>query len=405
MATTVAPNAGARRITPLSQQMQIFLIILVGVLSQIGFSGSRVAVSLLALDLGANQVIVGVVVALYALCPMLVSIAIGKYVDRVGLRLPLILGLAGITIGLLMPPLYPAIPMLLVSAVFLGLAHQYFLIPIEAGIGGIGGPERRAVNYSWLSMGWSAANFVGPVIAGFSIDNIGNPQVYWILAAFAALPGLILWFRRDLLSGAASHGKKGGHGSVLELWRMPSLRTVFITGAVINAAQNLFQFYFPIYGHSLGISASALGLILGLVAAASFLIRSLMLMLLNKRTEGQILTYAVLVAAFVFVALPLASNPYALGAIAFLLGLATGCASPMSMSLLYVLTPQGRGAESLGLLKTVYNFSHVVIPLVFGSMGAAFGFAPVFLSNAGMLFASSLLMHKVRLPSAASAKK
>ena len=35
--------------------MAIYLVVLIAVLSQIGFGGSRVAVSLYALELGANQ--------------------------------------------------------------------------------------------------------------------------------------------------------------------------------------------------------------------------------------------------------------------------------------------------------------------------------------------------------------
>ena len=50
--------------------MAIYLVVLVSVLSQIGFGGSRVAVSLYALELGANQAMVGVIVALFSICPM-----------------------------------------------------------------------------------------------------------------------------------------------------------------------------------------------------------------------------------------------------------------------------------------------------------------------------------------------
>ena len=378
--------------------MTLYLIIVMGILGQLGFSGSRVAVSLLALELGANQVTVGVVIALYALCPLLLSIVIGKYIDRTGLLLPFIVGLAGIVIGLALPALVPSIVVLCVSGLLLGLAHQFFLIPIEASVGGIGGPQKRATNYALLTMGWSVANFFGPLIAGFSIDYLGYVQAYWVLVSFSALALLIVAFRPGLFPAPAKHTAKGGHGGVLELWRIAPLRTIFITGAVINAGHNLFQFYFPIYGHSLGLSASAIGTILGVVSAAAFVIRGVVPLLMKKRTEAEILTYAVFVGAFAFALLPFVANPYALAAIAFVLGLGVGCANPLSMSLLYVLTPPGRVGESLGLLKTVYNFSKVVIPLVFGSVGAAFGFSTVFLSNATMLGASGWLMRRTRLP-------
>ena len=378
--------------------MTIYLIILTGMLGQVGYNGSRIAVSLYALELGASQFTIGVLVALYAVFPMLLAVFIGKFVDRVGPRLPLIMGITGMGVALLLPPLFPGITVLYVSCIVLGLSHQCFTIPIDASIGGIGGAEKRAANYTVLGMGMSVANFLGPVIAGFSIDHIGHVQVFWVLASFSVLPVLIFWFKPGLLPRTATHAGKDGHGSVLELWRMPNLRTIFVTGAVIVSARDLFQFYFPIYGNSLGISASAIGTILGVVAAAAFMIRSSIPFLMKKRTEAEILTYSVFVAAVAFVLFPFVANPYALAAIAFVLGLGVGCAQPLSMSLLYVLTPPGRVAESMGLLKTMNNFTHLVVPVVFGSVGAAFGFSTVFLSNAAMLGAGGFLMRKTRLP-------
>jgi len=68
----------------------------------------------------------------------------------------------------------------------------------------------------------------------------------------------------------------------------------------------------------------------------------------------------------------------------------------MSMSLIYTLSPLGRVAESAGLRVTVNNFAHLVIPLAFGSIGTAFGFYPVFISNSAMLVAGGLLMRRNR---------
>ena len=97
---------------------------------------------------------------------------------------------------------------------------------------------------------------------------------------------------------------------------------------------------------------------------------------------------------------PFFANPYALGAIAFLLGLGVGCAQPMAMSLLFALTPQGRTAEAFGMHRTVRNATHLAVPVLFGTVGAAFGFMPVFLTNAGLLLGSGLLMRKADLPDA-----
>lgn len=385
--------------------MTLYMIILMGLTGQVGYNGSRVAVSLYALNLGANQLEIGILVALYAAFPMLLAVLVGRFVDRVGIRPPVIIGVLGMTVALVLPPLFPGITVLFVSCSLLGISHLLFVLPLEACVGGIGGPEKRSANYAMLSMGWSLANSLGPVVSGFSIDHIGHVQAYWVLAGFSILPLLILWLRPGLLPKAAPRAAAGKRGSVLELWRMPSLRAIFIIGAVINSAQNLFQFYFPIYGHALGFSASVIGSILGSVSVAAFMIRSILPRMLKRWAEAKVLAGAVFVAAFAFALLPFVKNPYALAVIAFVLGLGTGCGNPLQMSLLYLLTPRGRNAESVGLLRTAYNVSQLTVPIVFGMVGSAFGFSTVFLSNAVMLTAGGMLMRNTRITRADSDPK
>ncbi len=378
--------------------MTIYVIMLICILNQAAFGGSRVAVSLYALELGADQITIGALVALYSLCPMLLSIVIGKYADRVAPRVPMIIGAAGIGLTLLLPPLFQGLAVLHVMAFVFGLFHQLFLIPLEASVGGVGGVEHRARNYAMIGMGHAAGNVLGPLAAGFSIDHIGNVQVFFVLAIFSVAPVLMLWLKPALLPRLTRHAGAAKHGSVLELWRVPHLRSIFIASGIIGSAQDLFQFYLPIYGHSIGLSASAIGSILSATAIATFVIRGVVPWLIKKLSEAEILTYSVFVAAFSFILMPFFVNPYALGVIAFVVGLACGGAQPMAMSLIYVLTPHGRVAEATGLRKTVNNTTHLAVPLIFGSVGTTFGVMAVFFSNAVILVAGGILMYKTRVP-------
>ena len=246
--------------------MTIYLVVLISLLSQIGFGGSRVAVSLFALELGANQFMVGVIIALYSLCPMFLSIVIGRLSDRVPPYVPMIWGSVMMLAALLLPLASPGMVALCVLAFLNGLGHLVFSIPLEATVGGIGGPQHRARNYALITMGWSIANFVGPLITGFLIDHVGNQRVFWVLSLFVALPIPLLWWRRSVLSSTVKPGagEEGVSRSVMDLWRIPSLRATFIAGGIIGSAQDLFQFYMPVYGHSAGLSASAIGIVLAM---------------------------------------------------------------------------------------------------------------------------------------------
>jgi predicted MFS family arabinose efflux permease len=379
--------------------MTIYLVTLIAMLNQIGFSGSRVAISLYALDLGANAFVVGLIVAIYSLCPMLFAIAIGKFADRTAPRPLMIFGAITMAAALLLPPLVSGLWTLYVAALMLGLFHQVFSIPLEAIVGGIGGPDKRARNYSVISMGWSLANFLGPIVAGFSIDYLGHREVFWVLAAIGTMPVLLLWLLPKLLPEASRHAARDRQGhSVLDLWRLPPLRVTMIAGAVIGSAKDLFQFYMPVYGHVIGLSASAIGIVLGMAALAAFVIRGAIPLVVRRLTETQILTSAVFCATLAFLLMPFFANPYALAAIAFVLGLGVGSAEPIMLSLFYVLSPKGRMAEALGLHKTLRNATQMIVPIVFGSVGAALGYSAVFLSNAAMLAISGWMTSRVGVP-------
>jgi len=374
--------------------MAIYLIVLMCTLNHAGFGGSRVSVPLYALELGVNQFTIGVLMALYGLCPMLLAVSIGKLADRIGPRLPMLLGTMGISIALVLPPLFPGLVMLYLSALLIGMSFHFFFVTVTGIAGGIGGAGNRVRNYALVSLGFSGAGFLGPMAAGFAIDHLGHLPTFLLLASFPIIPMLLLLLKPGVLPLVGKREAADGQRKALDLWRIPILRNTFIASGIISSAWDLFQFYLPVYGHSIGLSASAIGTVLGVFALATFAIRVALPRLIKISNEAAILTYAIFVAAAAFSLFPFFRNAYALATIAFLLGLGCGCGQPLSMSLIYALSPQGRVAESTGLRVMVNNFVHMLIPIVFGSVGTVFGFFPVFLSNSAMLVAGGFLMRR-----------
>ncbi len=374
--------------------MAIHLIVLMCTLSHSGFGGSRVAMSLYALDQGASQFTIGILMALYSIVPLLLAVRVGRLADRVGPRVPMLIGTAGVVVGLLLPPLLPGLPTLYLSALILGSTFHFFFITVQGIAGGIGGAEQRSRNFALVGMGFSAAGFIGPYLAGVTIDHFGHLTAFLLLAVFPTIPVLMLLFKPGFLPKARKHAGASETRSALELWRIGGLRRTFIASGIISSAWDLFQFYFPIYGHSINLSASAIGAVLGVFALATFTIRMFLPALAKRYTEAQILTGGIFIAAAAFVLFPFFTNPFVLGAVAFLLGLGVGCGQPMSMSLIYALAPPGRAAECAGLRVTVNNFMHLTIPLVFGSLGTAFGYTLVFVSNSALLVGGGAIMRK-----------
>src|SRR5258705_3566717 len=168
--------------------MSIYFVILLSVLSSVAHRGSKVLVSLDALQLGANSFTVGVLAALYSVFPLLLAVYAGRVSDRVGVRYPILFGSMGITAGLFLPALHEGLVTLILCPALIGLGQIFFHVSIHNAVGSIGDPADRAKNFSSFSLGQSIATFLGPSLAGFTIDTLGFRPTFVALASTSLGP-------------------------------------------------------------------------------------------------------------------------------------------------------------------------------------------------------------------------
>ena len=228
----------------------LYLLILMAFLTHIGFAGSRLTVPLFAVDQGGGPFVAGTIVALYAALPAVLALPMGRLADRMGYRPLLIFGTSGICLALLTPALFPSVNALYVVATLLGVSFMTFQLAIQTLTGGIAGPEQRARNYSWLSLGYASANFSGPLIAGVLIDHLGHVKTFLCLSApvFAgvalAVSGLRWIPKVRATPKSEAEALKGG---LFDLLRIRPLRNMLIASGIVSSAWDVYQFFMPIY--------------------------------------------------------------------------------------------------------------------------------------------------------------
>ncbi len=380
--------------------MSIWTVMLMVVCNMLAYKGSKFIITLFSIELGASQVVIGVLVALYSLFPMLLAIYAGKLTDRLGVRWPMVIGSCGIALGLTLPFWFPSTLTLYLQAALVGAAHVFYNVAVQNLIGGIGTADDRTKNFSNFGLAMSAGSFAGPLICGFGIDHFGHARTYLMIAAFPLVTAVIMASERHRqsrrMTRKAGEARSGGASSPpfeLIAANQP-LRRALITGAVILTGIDLFHFYMPIYGHHIGLSASQIGVVLAVFSLAAFVVRVGMPTLVKRLGAERVLILSMGVAAATYVAVPYVTDMMVLCTLCFVLGLGTGCGQPLSLSLIYERAPGGRSGEALGLRATLNNFTHMVTPLLFGALGSAFGVAPVFWCNSLMLAASGWVMRR-----------
>lgn len=351
------------------------------------FSGMRITMSLSALHMGASPLTVGVIMSLLAALPALYSLPAGRWIDRVGVRTPMLLS-AGLTCAGAV--LAAAVPQL--SALFgvslLASAFMLYHIAVHHAVGTMASdPAKRVHNFSVLALSFATSAFIGPMSAGFSIDALGYRWSFALMAVLAGCVFAAMWFVKFEAPDHATAGHGGGARNARELMRNPELRKVFVASTLLSMTWDLFTFVVPIHGNRIGLSASKIGAIIGVFGIAIFIVRLLMPFIGKRVREWQLLTMSVLVSAGTFVVLPLVHSAGLLALLGFVLGLGLGAAQPMIMSLLYTNAPKGRSGEAIGIRSLLLNSSQTGIPLLFGALGTALGMIPVFWTAAGLLAA------------------
>jgi MFS family permease len=338
-----------------------------------------------ALSLGGSPLVVGMIMSLFALLPMLLGVPAGRLVDRIGLRAPLVTSVAAVAVSIAVPAAIPGIASLYVAAAGVGTAFMLFHIGVQHAVGQGSTVQDRKINFGWLALAFSISNFVGPTVAGLSIDYLGHRATFALFTGLSLAALLLIVSRRHRFTHTPHALPKPRGGGTLDLLRLPELRRVFIATGVLGSAWDLFVFAIPIYGTAIGLSASTIGLILSAFAAATFIVRIALPWLSRRVREWTMITGTMAIACLAYLLFPLVTTVPLLAAIAFLLGLGLGATQPSIMSLLYAHAPEGRAGEAVGVRAVVLNASHTVLPLAFGGVGAALGMMPVFWAMAGLL--------------------
>jgi MFS family permease len=368
----------------------LYLVVLLSVLSSIAQRGSKVTVSLYALELGAGAFAVGLIAALFAGFPLVLAVQAGRISDRFGVRYPMFLGGTMMALALAAPAVFPQLNTLFACAALMGLGHIFFHVSVHNLVGSLGAAERTK-NFATFSLGSSLAAFIGPSVAGFAIEYAGFRPALVLLAALPLASGLaVLALRPPSVHHEAAEEAK----SAFDLLAIPALRRTLIMSGVALTGIELFSFYLPIYGRSIGLAPSVIGMVLSCYAVAGFLVRSFMHRLVLRYTELGVLTASLFLAAAAYALLPALHEAALLGAAAFALGLALGSAQPLTIILTYNHAPKGRSGEALGMRIMANKVTQIAVPLAFGGLGAAMGSVPVFLATGAFLFVAGLLSLK-----------
>ncbi len=379
---------------------QLLVLVALLIVAHTAFVGIRISTSLAAIAAGGGALWVGILTAMFNLVPAFLAIRAGRMVDRMPLRRPLMWGAIAMAVAGFVAAIAPMLGVLAVAACVIGVGWMVVAAASQYAIGvfgteaAAGRPDHvglmRVRAFSLMAMGFSVSSFLGPLAAGLLIDRFHYPVAFACLAALALVSAFAFSQRRIIrLPSIANKNPEQPVGSARELLAQPVVRNTLVTGAFITVGWDLYLFMVPVLGSSLGLSATQIGSVMSMFAAAVFVVRFAMPWLSARLSERRVIVSAMVLAGATFVAFTFAQSYAVMMALSFVLGLGLGSSQPIVLSLLHGAAPPNRIGEVNGLRMTMISTSQWTMPLVFGILSAKTGLLPLFLVVGGGLLTGS----------------
>jgi MFS family permease len=287
-------------------------MLVIVILAQMGTNGAKLLLALFAIDLGASPLQVGITFAMFSILPAILAISAGRWVDRIGVRLPLLIGCGGMAMAIASVFLTPALWALYLCAALIGVSFMVYVVAGQSIVGSLSATTDRTRNFSYYSLAVALAGVMGRAGTGVSIDLLGHRSTALLLAIGPLLALAIAWWLPSRNLPAKATPERVVRTSTFELWKIPALRRALIAAAIVESGNELFALFIPLYGSYLGFSATFIGTLLATFAAATFLVRTALPRLVARFGEETVLSFALGCAALVGVLTIATTQPWVL---------------------------------------------------------------------------------------------
>ncbi|MEH7235606.1 MFS transporter [Bacillus sp. JJ1562] len=351
----------------------IFLIVL---FFQTVMNMTRAIISLYATDMGASTFDIGMLTAVYAFFPLIFAIHAGRIADKIGDRLPVIVGLLGIAAGMAIPFYFPSLISLYISQLIVGVSTIFINVSLQNLLGNISNENNRDRYYSYFGMVVAFGSMIGPVVAGYMGEHISYSSVFFASMFIIIVPMIMSLFIPVIKRNGEV--KKISLNSSVSLLKIPILRKALIASALVLYSRDIFIAYFPLFAKQYGITTSMIGWIIAIQGFAIIIVRFLLPALTEKHGRDCVLIASVFMAGISFLLVPFTGNVILLGALSAIMGLGLGCGQPLSMTTTYNASPISRTGEVLGLRLASNRLSQLIAPVFFGLVGSWTGIFSVF---------------------------
>jgi MFS family permease len=362
--------------------LNYYIIILMNTILITTITGIKPVVSLYAYSLGLSPQEISMIIASSAICPALLALHIGKWIDHIGTRPIVIIGNVMYLISLLVSVIFPSFFIFLIQLAMVGIASTCLMLALQKRIGNLGGDiDRTVANYSLFG---SVGAMIGPIISSFLYEHYGYHICIFFNMSLIAIALFSEMGMRNLheenmqktVQNQQAHLQS--RESIWTLMRNREIRNAILIGGLIFSYRELFSVYFPLLADNMGISPTMTGILLSFSGLTMLVIRFTQTSLVRSFGRMRILTWSLFVTGIIYLVTPFSPWIVVLFVLVGILGAGLGLAQPLSTAALLEGSLPERHGEVLGVQMMINRVSQFAIPVIFGGLGGLLGVSAIF---------------------------
>jgi MFS family permease len=351
-------------------------------------------------SLGGTEVEVGVVMGLYNAVGIVCQPLVGPWVDALGRRPFMLLGVGLALAAALFAAAAPAIGVLALVRVLQGLAFSCFFVANYSYVIDIVEPGRRGWALGIYGVAGLVGTAIAPLLGEWTIRRHGFRPLFMLAAGVMVVAGSLVWGlrEREREGSPPVRGFPWERGGLAEVFQL-SMAVIFFFGL---GAGTIFVFL-PTFAEHLGVRALALFYTAYSLSAIGVRVFGGRLSDIHGRRAVIVPSMfaqtgaTALLAAVAFSVSRASSTPVV--PVLFLTGLLAGGAHgflyPGLAALVTDHTPETRRGVVVGIFSAVFLAGQTTGAFVFGYVAHAIGYAFMWTGLTSLLFLGSALALKL----------
>mgnify|MGYP002818351852 CR=1 FL=1 len=344
--------------------------------------GLLMTLPLYALDFGHGEAMAASVLAARGLGNMLGDLPAGAATARWGDRPVMQIGIAMMFVSTVLAGTVAKTAMLLICATGIGFAMATWLLARLALVGDMVASQWRGQALSTMAGLQRVGQFIGPALVGYSIEQLGFDQTFFILAAgigmtllFVNLSGRITAKSPASALPHQSPSKthhtepQASYTSVLAAHR----RTWVTAGQVVmllTLLRSARTLLIPVWGVQLELGAAEIGIILSLAAGFDMIMFPVAGLIMDRLGRRWSASACIALLGLGLGLIPFTTTPIAFATAAILAGIGNGLGSGINMTLGTDLAPAEDRGRFLGIWRLIGDSGSLIGPSVIGFLAS-----------------------------------